>query len=102
MKANGARAFAFRLALAMHNPYVTKGMSAKTFAQWMWYEQVEPFGELRADYRTAQIVEMLHNTAVAQENQKSIDAFLLKFVPKPPKQTTADMWRMIKMFCGVP
>ena len=54
-------------------------MSARRFAEWMWYEQVEPFGELRADYHAAQIVTMVHNVAVASEHQKQVEAFLLKF-----------------------
>lgn len=47
--------------------------------RWMEFEQLEPFGELRADYRTAQIVAMIHNVAVTPKDQKSIEEFLLKF-----------------------
>ena len=64
-------------------------MSARRFAEWMWYEQVEPFGELRADYRSAQVVSMIHNVAVKPEHQKTVEAFLLKFDAKK-KQSVAE------------
>jgi hypothetical protein len=54
-------------------------MSARRFAQWMWYEQVEPFGELRADYRAAQVVATVRNVAVTSEHQKTVEECLLKF-----------------------
>lgn len=37
-------------------------MSALEFAEWQAYYSLEPFGERRADYRTAQIVQMMANT----------------------------------------
>ena len=49
---------------------------------WMLYEELEPFGELRADYRAAQIVAMVHNTSVKPEEQKALTKFLLKFERK--------------------
>lgn len=64
-------------------------MSAKQFARWVWYEQVEPFGELRADWRTAQITSMIHNTVVKTENQKSIKDFLLEFRPSTESSNAA-------------
>jgi hypothetical protein len=36
-------------------------MSALEFAEWMAYYSLEPFGERRADYRSAQIVQMIAN-----------------------------------------
>lgn len=45
---------------------------------WMIYEQVEPFGELRADYRAASIRETIHNLAVKKAYRKPVSAFLLK------------------------
>ena len=92
----------FRLALAMHEPNVDKirRLPAKLIAQWVWYEEVEPFGELRADWRAAQIVAMVHNVAVKSEHQKGLDKFLLKFgdAPmKPTRQTPMEQVAIIKI-----
>ncbi len=61
-------------------------LPAKQFARLMWYEEVEPFGELRADWRSAQIVAMIHNVAVKPEYQKTVDDFLLTFSGSRPKK----------------
>lgn len=81
----------------------------------LWYEEVEPFGELRADWRTAQIVSMVHNAAVKHENQKKVQEFLLSFVPSteskrvaeaPKKQTVAEQIQILTVlahaFAGAP
>lgn len=66
-------------------------MHAKTFLQWMWYEQVEPFGELRADWRAASIIAMVHNVTRKVEHQKRPKDFLLKFEEeKPVRKRTAE------------
>ncbi len=69
----------------MRDPFIGR-ISARRFAQWMWYEQVEPFGELRADYRAAQVAAMVHNVAVGHEHQKPVEKFLLKFDGKTAKK----------------
>lgn len=89
----------------MHDPSICEKMSARRFAQWMWYEQIEPFGELRADWRAAQIVTMIHNAAVDKEHQKEVKTFLLKFIdPKKPQtwQQQAAIARMIAMVYNAP
>jgi hypothetical protein len=90
--------FGFRFCLAMRDPNALHRVTAKTFQRWMWYEQVEPFGELRDDYRAAQIVTMVHNTT--QKQQKKIEDFLLKFgeQKKRAKQTPEEEARAIKLF----
>jgi hypothetical protein len=49
---------------------------------WIEYEKVEPFGQLRDDYHAAQVVSMIYNTAVSKEHQKDVETFLLKFGEK--------------------
>jgi hypothetical protein len=71
----------------MHDPFVVERVSAKRLQQWMRYEQVEPFGELRSDWRVAQIMSMIHNVAVKPSHQKSVEKFLLKFGEKTYKRT---------------
>ena len=84
----------------MRDPYAARRLTAKEFQRWMWYEQVEPFGELRADYRAAQIVAMIHNTRVEQKDQKSTNEFLLKFDVKKRKRTPQEEERDLKLFIG--
>lgn len=58
----------------------------------MWYEQVEPFGELRADYRAAQIVANASN--IGFDTQKrgrfTVEECLLSFVPRDEVQPVAE------------
>ncbi len=79
---NDAFRFAHRLAVMAGEWNVDgmlRSMGWRQFQRWMWYEQMEPFGQLRSDYLTAMIVQMAHNVAVKKEDQKSIETFLLKF-----------------------
>lgn len=48
----------------------------------MAYDEIEPFGDHRADYNAAKVVAMVHNTAVKEEDQKAVEHFLLKFEKK--------------------
>lgn len=56
-------------------------ISWRKFLRWYAYEQLEPFGERRADYRAASIVTMLAN--VNRDPKKGrpfkIDDFVLSF-----------------------
>lgn len=65
----------------------------------MWYEEIEPFGELRADHRSAQIVAMIHNAAVKQGHERTAESFLLKFEERreKPRQTPEEQVRIIKI-----
>lgn len=51
-----------------------RSLTAKQFVGWEAYAQLEPFSELRADYRTASIVQMLANV----NRGKGQKAFTLK------------------------
>jgi len=90
MKASAVVRFKYRFCLAMRDPHAARRLTAKEFQRWMWYEQVEPFGELRADYRAAQIVSMIHNVAVTKKNQKEIQDFLLRFGGSPKKKQSVE------------
>lgn len=56
---------------------IVDGMSARQFLRWEAYSQMEPFGEWRADVRTAQLAAMLFNLAVVAKERKPIKDFLL-------------------------
>lgn len=97
--------FGFRYCLAMSDPHALRRLSAKEFQQWMWYEEVEPFGQLREDFRAAQIVAMIHNTAVDKDHQKATNEFLLKFAEKrrrTAEEEARDLELFIYALAGVP
>lgn len=56
-----------------------RSLTAKQFAGWEHFAQLEPFGELRADYHAAQIAQMVFNMAVAVKDRLPMEEFLLKF-----------------------
>jgi len=77
--------FLFRLALRLGwlDPHaMARRMSAKLLQEWETYAAIEPFDELRADLRTAQITQMLYN--VNRDNKKEpkgrpIEDFMFNF-----------------------
>lgn len=55
-------------------------MTAKQFREWEAYYELEPFGEERADIRSAQICQMLANVNRGKNQQPyKLGDFLLKF-----------------------
>jgi len=84
----------------MRDPHLLRRLTAKDFQKWMWYEQVEPFGELRMDWRFAQLIAMVHNTQVDAKHQKKIEDFLLSFdAPKKARRRTpAEEARDLRIF----
>lgn len=67
---------------------LARKLTAKQFLGWEAYASLEPFGERRADYRTAQILRMLLlvNTAAEDRNKvPSLEDLLLAFEEKKPK-----------------
>lgn len=66
-----------------------RSLTAKQFAEWEQYAKLEPFNELRADYRTASIVTMLANVNRASKQEPySLEDFVLKFGQEPKKPQT--------------
>lgn len=55
-------------------------MSGKEVGDWQVYEQVEPFGERRADYRAASICLVLYQTVAAMGGGKAKDMTLEDFL----------------------
>lgn len=88
---------------------LARSLTAKQFAAWEHYAQLDPFSERRADYRAASIVQMLANIHRGQKQQAySLQDFLLEFeVEEKPAQTwqeklaIAKMWAMVQN-AGVP
>ena len=54
-------------------------LPAKQFRLWEMYDAIEPFGDYRADARSAQITAMVHNVAVVEQDRKDSSEFMLRW-----------------------
>lgn len=82
-------------------------ITAKQFVAWGHYDQIEPFGELRADMRAAQIVQTILNVNLGK-NQKpyALKDVLIKFEEavspeKKKKQSWQEQLALLKLFAKV-
>lgn len=81
-----------------------KELTAKQLLGWEHYAAIEPFNfftELRADYRAASIVQMLHN--VNAKKALGLKEFLLKFEEAAERkpQSPAEQERIMRIMMGV-
>lgn len=72
-------------------------LTAKQFRNWEIYYDLEPFGEMRADYRAASITQMLYNVnRGSKQKALPITEFLLKYdADPPPKQDQLALMRVL-------
>lgn len=79
-------------------------LTAKQFMEWEAYARMEPFNELRDDFRAARICEVIWNVAVAsKEHQRPIQDFLLKWkqvAEVNKKQTWEDKLAIAYAICA--
>jgi len=73
------------------DPYkMVRHIPAKLLIDWEAYMAIEPFDEVRADYRSAQIVQMLYNInrdSKKDPNGRPLSDFLLQFDdPESPEE----------------
>jgi hypothetical protein len=55
-------------------------MTSQQFTEWLAYDQLEPFGELRADFRVAQLTSITAN--VNRDRERRPEPFIpLDFMP---------------------
>ena len=67
-------------------------LTSKELSEWMAWYNVEPFGEARADLRSAIVACVVHNINCTKKSQmKKVNDFMPKF--GPPKQMD---WKDIK------
>ena len=86
------RCFAFELALACGKPNVDEmlaGLPLPLFFEWMQFAATHPFGDRRADLRSAIVAREIRMTTGAK--RVKIDDFLPRFDEKPEKQTGKQM-----------
>lgn len=84
---------------------LARSLTAKQFREWQMFYDLEPFGEVRDDYRTASIVAMIANVNRDPKKRKEpykLEDFLLKFGEQPPKkqQTWQQQALMLKMLAA--
>lgn len=64
-----------------------RSLTAKQFIEWQHYAEMEPFSEVRADYRAASIVQMIANVnRGAKQKALKIEDVLLKFGEQEPRK----------------
>lgn len=73
-----------------------RSLTAKQFREWEAYAQIEPFGELRDDYRAASIRQMIFNANVKPEDQRPIKDFLIKWDAEGEEKKQKQTWQMQK------
>ena len=103
------RRFAYRLAL--HLGYVNVGLMLRSITyeellEWYNYAQLEPFGEIREDYRNAHVVSTLININRDPKRSKPVkmEDCLLLFgdTPKPKrKQSWQEQKSVAKLWAAL-
>ena len=94
------RRFAFRLAvkLGQHNvDAMLRGLTSKQLLEWQEYAKLEPFDELRADYRAAQIAQMVLMVNLGKgQKVPPLDELVLKWGKVVEKAKPKMDWRQMK------
>lgn len=79
-----------------------RSLTAKQFRNWELYDEMEPFGEKRADYRTASIVQVIANVnRGTQTPAYKLEDFVLPFGDEPstkPKQSWQEQLKLLTVF----
>ncbi len=72
-------------------------MTIRQLREWFAYSELEPFGEERADYRSAQICAMIANSVRDKKRKPTaykVEEFLLRF---GERQAAVKDWRAMKL-----
>ncbi len=85
-----------------------RGLTAEQFLGWLAYAELEPFDEMRADYRAASIVQMIANMNRDPKKHPKpflITEFVLKFGEaeevKKPQQRWQDQKAIARMYAAM-
>lgn len=107
MKRSPRRRFAYQLAVRLGRVNVDamlRYITAKQFAEWEAYAQLDPFDELRADSRAALIAQVLANIHRGKgQRAYMLKDFLLKFgeLEKVRRQTPEEQFNILKLLARV-
>ena len=85
-----------------------RSITATQFLEWTHYDLIDPFGEWRSDYRSAEIVTMLANVNRDAKKRKEpyrVSDFITKFGERSaeslkPTQTVAQQLSIAKLIAG--
>jgi hypothetical protein len=81
-----------------------RSISSEQFLEWMQYDTIEPFGEWRDDWRSAEIVTMIANvnrdSKKKREPYRTTD-FLVKFGEQEVEKKKAQTWQDQKMIAAM-
>lgn len=86
----------------MHTVHVgrmLRQMTAKEFLGWEQYFQLAPFGDLRADYRSASIVAMIANVnrdSKRRPEPYTVEDFRLRFGSDRDTKPAIPQWQLVK------
>lgn len=81
---------------------ILRRLTAKQFRGWEMYHELEPFGEVRADFRAASIVQMLYNVNRGPKQQAlPMSDFLLKFDADPVVKPKQDQFAVFKLLAAI-
>ena len=96
----GQRKFLFRLALAMGMPVRTleKQMGSDELTEWQAFYQLEPWGDIRADFRAGIIASVLANSHRGSHAPPFSPQDFMPFVEKPPVDIASNIRRFKAMF----
>ena len=70
-------------------------ISAREFAEWRAYDQLDPFGEERGDLRNAILCQLIANALVTKGKKPKVDDFMPKFDQPITKRQTPQQMRDI-------
>lgn len=70
-------------------------LTAKQFAGWEHFAQLEPFGEFRADYRAALIAQTIANVHRGTRESYSIEDFKLQFDDQTGKNKQTPEFQLV-------
>ena len=95
--------FAYRLGLALGEPDIEAmldGISAKQLQSWMAYYDIEPFGEERADLRSAIVACQIVNVNIPKGKKRFKPGdFMPDFKPKK-QQSVKEMACIFRVFAA--
>jgi len=78
---------------------LSENMTAAEEAMWICVYRTDPWGDERADMRSAQISQILYNTNVKKEDRKKLTDFL-PFYRKPAKPKDENVNQSIRNIFG--
>lgn len=105
------RRFSYRLALALGQPnpdVMLARMPWRIWREWQIYNQIEPFGEERADLRAGIIASTIANCLARQKGKPAfrVEDFMPKFAPpvkreqKTPEELLSKVMWINQLFGG--